>query len=442
VILLKNFGNIFKIPELTRKILFTLGVLIVYRIGVSIPAIGINTELLAGAFQKKAGFGGLLGYFDMVSGGALQLCTIFALGIGPYITASIMMQMLSLTVPSLEALVKEGEYGRKIINQYTRYLAVLLSIAYAFSYSLYLENLNVTQSPGLLVSSGLGFKLLFTLSLTVGSTLVMWLGEQISLFGIGNGSSMIIFAGIVARFPFYIKSIIEALRDGRLNILVALLILVGFALLAACIVYLEKGDRKIPVQYARRIIGQRVYGGQSTYIPFKINTAGVMPVIFSQALLNIPVFIVGMFVDRWKWLRPVADALQGGFLYSAFEFALIIFFTYFYTAIAFNPTELADNIKKGGGFIPGIRPGKQTADFFDYILNRIGLVGAVYLGVLAITPNILSIIFKLPFSVSGTSLLIMVGVALETSAQIEAYLIEHKYEGFLSSGRIKSKVAR
>lgn len=439
MILLRNFWNIFKIPELTRKILFTLGVLVVYRIGVLIPAIGINTQLLSESMKKSTGFSGFLSYFDMVSGGALQLCTIFALGVGPYITASIMMNVLSLTVPTLEALAKEGEYGRKQINQYTRYLAIILSIFYSFSYSFYLTNLNATQVPGLLLTSGIGFKLLFTLSLTTGAIFVMWLGEQISLFGIGNGSSMLIFAGIVARFPEYIRRMVEAVQDGRLNIILALLILVGFVVFSAFIVFLEKGDRKIPVQYARRIIGQKVYGGQSTYIPFKINTVGVMPVIFAQTLVNIPLFVIGLFVDRIKWLKPIADALSAGFLYNAVEFALIIFFTYFYTAIAFNPTELADNIKKSGGFIPGIRPGKQTADFFDYILNRIGLVGAIYLGLLAITPNLLGYIFNLPFSISGTSLLIMVGVALETSAQIESYLIEHRYAGFLSSGRIKNR---
>ncbi len=440
MILLKNFGNIFKIPELTKKILFTFGVLIIYRIGVAIPAIGINTELLVEYMKKASGFSGLLSYFDTFSGGALQYCTVLALGVGPYITASIMMQMLSMTVPSLEALMKEGDYGRKVINQYTRYLALGLSIAYAFAYSLYLENLNATYIPGLLVTPGFGFKLLFTLSLTVGAIFTMWLGEQISLFGIGSGSSMIIFAGIVARFPEYIRKTIEAVLDGQMSWMIALLILAGFVIIAGCIVFLEKGNRKIPVQYARRIIGQRVYGGQSTYIPFKINTAGVMPVIFAQAMLNIPLFLVGTFVGRLPWLQPVANALAvGGFLYNALDFALIIFFTFFYTAIAFNPTELADNIKKSGGFIPGIRPGKQTADFFDFILTRIGLVGAIYLGILAVTPTIAAVLFKLPFSINGTSLLIMVGVALETSSQIESYLIENRYEGFLPSGRMKSR---
>lgn len=437
MVLLKNFGNIFKIPELTQKILFTLGVLIVFRIGAFIPAIGISVPMLAEHMAKASAFSGFLRYFDTFSGGSLTYCTIFALGVSPYITASIMMQMLSMTVPSLEALMKEGDYGRRLINQYTRYVALLLSVGYSFAYSNYLMNANATSTPGLIVSPGLGFIVLFTLSLTVGAMFVMWLGEQISLFGIGNGASMLIFAGIVARFPTMFAQLLT------LHPLKALAAIIMFIIIAGCIVYLEKGDRKIPVQYARRIIGQRVYGGQSTYIPFKINTAGVMPVIFASSLLNIPMFIVGLLAERFVWLKSVSTAIAyGGPIYNALEFALIIFFTFFYTAIAFNPTELADNIKKSGGFIPGIRPGKQTADFFDYILTRIGLVGAIYLGVLAVAPTIMGSLLNLPFVISGTSLLIMVGVALETSAQIESYLIEYKYGSFLSSGRMKSKVVR
>lgn len=431
MILLRNFGNIFKIPELTKKLLFTLGVLIVYRIGTYIPTIGINVSLLSELMSKAKAFSGILRFFDTFSGGSLQECTIFALGIGPYISASIIMQMLTFTVPTLEQLMKEGDYGRKIINQYTRYLALGLSIGYGFLYARYLIYQNATKMPGLIVNPGWGFTLLFILSLAVGSVFVMWLGEQISLFGIGNGSSMIIFAGIVSRFPALIDQTL------RLHPLKALLVAGIFIFITGCIVFLEKGERKIPVQYARRIIGQRVYGGQSTYIPFKINTVGVMPVIFASSLLNFPLFIVGLIGTKW-----VVEAIQpGGFLYSSFEFALIIFFTYFYTAIAFNPVELADNIKKSGGFIPGIRPGKQTADYFDYILNRIGLVGAIYLGILAVSPSLIGRFLNVPF-VNGTSLLIMVSVALETSAQIESYLIEHRYEGFLSSGRIKDRVTR
>lgn len=436
--MLNNFTNIFRIPELTKKLFFTLAVLIVYRIGSFIPVIGINIPLLAEHMNRLGTAGGLLSYLDLFSGGNLQNCTLFALGIGPYITASIMMQMLSLTVPYLEQLAKEGEYGRKVINQYTRYLTCILSIGYSFGYATYLESANLVLTPGL------AFKFLFIMTITVGALFVMWLGEQISLMGIGNGSSMIIFASIVSRFPHDVIKTIHAVQIGNMHFLTALFILAFFVGLAACIVFLEKGDRKIPVQYARRIIGQRVYGGQSTYIPFKINTAGVMPVIFASSVLNIPLFIISMLSQRFEIFKAVADILKiNGFLYNVFTFGLIVFFTFFYTALVFNPTELADSMKKNGGFIPGIRPGKQTSDYLDYILTRIGLVGAIYLGVLALLPNIMSSLISMPFSLGGTSLLIVVGVALETSAQIESYLFDNKYEGFLASGRrIKTGVQR
>jgi preprotein translocase subunit SecY len=438
VVLLKNFKNIFLIPELTKKLLFTLGVLIVYRIGTFIPVIGINIPMLAEHMQRVGSLGGLLSYLDTFSGGALHQCALFSLGIGPYITASIMMQIMTLAVPYLEQLAKEGEYGRKVINQYTRYLALVLSVVYSLGYATYLEHQNLVLNPGL------GFKLLFVLSLTVGSMFVMWLGEQISLMGLGNGSSMIIFTGIVARFPQDIIKTVYAVQVGNLSGIAAIGILLIFLALTAAIVFLEKGDRKIPVQYARRVVGQRVYGGQSTYIPFKINTAGVMPVIFATSVLNVPVFITSLLSDKLAIARTLYEMLHvNGLIYNILQFGLIVFFTYFYTALVFNPTELADNMKKSGGFVPGIRPGQQTAKFFDYILTRIGLVGAIYLGALALLPNILNALVPMPFNLGGTSLLITVGVALELSAQIESYLIEHRYEGFLPSGkRIKSRIAR
>ncbi len=437
MVLLKNFGNIFRVPELTKRLLVTLGILIVYRIGCYIPAIGINIPLLAQHMKQLSGASGLLSYLDLFSGGALQQATLFALGVGPYITASIMMQMLSMTVPSLEQLVKEGDYGRRLINEYTRYLSVLLSIGYSLGYASYLEYANLVLTPGL------GFKMLFVLTLTIGGLLVMWLGEQISAFGLGNGSSVIIFAGIVARFPDYvIKTLSRVFETKDLHPLVALFILAMFVAIAACIVFLEKGDRKIPVHYARRVIGQRVYGGQTSYIPFKVNTAGVIPVIFASSVLNVPIFLSSMLSQRFEFFKAVSERLTiGGPIYSVLEFGLIVFFTFFYTALIFNPVELAEDMKKRGGFIPGLRPGKQTADFFDYILNRIGLVGALYLGTLAILPNILGAFISMPFYLGGTSLLIVVGVALEFASQVESYVIEHKYEGFLVSGKVKNKVA-
>jgi preprotein translocase subunit SecY len=435
VVLLKNFANIFKIPDLVKKLFFTLGVLIVYRIGTFIPVIGINTDLIKSYMEQAGAAGGLLGYLDIISGGNLSQGTLFALGIGPYITASIVMQMLSMTIPVLEILSKEGEHGRRIINQYTRYLTLILSISYSFMYSMYVQN------AGLVLNPGIAFKIIFVISLTVGSMFVMWLGEQISLMGLGSGSSMIIFAGIVARFPDHLIRTITAVNAGSLPGIIAWFILAIFVVIAGCIVFLEQGVRKIPVQYARRVIGSRVYGGQSTYIPFKINTAGVMPVIFASSFLGIPIFIVKMLSQRFEVFRAVADSLgPTSFLYNVLQFALIVFFTYFYTALVFNPTELSQQMKKNGGFVPGLRPGKQTADFFDYILTRIGLVGAIYLGILSVLPNVLlAFIPNMPFYLSGTSLLIVVGTGLEFSTQLESYLIEHRYEGFLTSGRMRSR---
>ncbi len=440
VILLKNFLNIFRIADLRRKLLFTFAVLIVYRIGNHIPVIGIDLQQLQLFMSQKTGLGGLFSYLDMFSGGSLKQCTLFALGIMPYITASIMMQILSMSVPSLEQLSKEGEYGKKIINQYTRYVALGISIVQSFSFAL------VVERYGLVLDPGWAFRLMFMFSLTIGSIVVMWLGEQIALHGVGSGSSMIIFAGIVARFPQDIITTLQAVTDKIMDPIIALVLLAIFVGMAACIVFLEKGDRKIPVQYTRRIVGQRMYAGQSTYIPFKINTAGIMPVIFSNSVMNVPLFLSAFLATRFTIFKWVSESLTPtGLVYNVIDFVLIIFFSFFYTALVYNPEELAENIKKGGGFIPGIRPGKKTAEFFNYLLTRLGLVGAIYLACLAIAPNLIYVILRLPFylsTLSGTGMLIMVGVALEMAAQVESYLIEHRYEGFLSSGRMRSRGAR
>lgn len=440
MVLIRNFINIFFVPELRKKLLFTLTVLFIYRLGNHIPVIGIDIDKLIMVMEKTmGGLSGLFAYLDLFSGGSLSQGMLFALGISPYITASIMMQMLTLSVPWLEEKQKEGEYGRKIINQYTRYLTLGVAIVQSFGIAMLIERFDLAIEPGW------SFRLMFMLAITVGSLFVMWMGEQISLRGLGNGSSMIIFAGIVASFPSDIIRTVGAVREGLLDWTVAILLLAIFLFTAACIVFLEKGERKIPVQYTRRVVGQRVYGGQSSYIPFKINTAGVMPVIFASAFLNIPVFLFSFlsgYSDVFKWISE--QLTYGGILYSVLTFVLIILFSFLYTTLIFNPEELAENIKKSGAFIPGIRPGRKTAEFFNYILTRLGLVGAVYLGVLALLPTIIhsKSVLDLPFylrSMSGTALLIMVGVALETAAQIESYLIEHRYEGFLSSGRLKGR---
>lgn len=437
MILIRNFINVFFIPELRKKLLFTLGILVIYRFGNHIPVIGIDIDKLHQLMEQKTMLGGLFSYLDMFSGGSLSRGMLFALGISPYITASIMMQMLSLSIPMLEQLVKEGEYGRKIVNQYTRYLTLGVALMQSFGIAVLIERY------GLAIDPGWSFRLMFMLSLTVGSILVMWLGEQISLFGIGNGSSMIIFAGIVSRFPDDVIKTIGATIEGYIDPVVAIVLFAIIVVLAACIVFLERGERKVPVQYTRRIVGQRMYGGQSTYIPFKINTAGVMPVIFSNAVLNVPVFVASLLASRFVMFKWIGDLFAPmGLVYNILDFFLIIFFSYFYTAIVFNPEELAENIRKSGGFIPGLRPGKQTAEFFNYLLTRIGLVGAVYLAALALLPNMVHALLSVPFYIStlgGTSMLIMVGVALDTAAQIESYLIEHRYEGFLMSGRLKGR---
>lgn len=434
MVLLRNFKNIFRIPELTKKLVFTLGVMVVYRIGTFIPVVGINVPLLAEYMKRMDTAGGLLSYLDVISGGSLSQCTLFALGIGPYITSSIIMQLLSMTVPYFEQLIKEGDYGYKILNQYTRYLTFGLSIMYSMTYATYLE------SAGLVLNPGFAFKAIFVLSLTLGSMFVMWLGEQITLAGIGNGSSMLIFAGIVARFPDYVLRTIYAVQTGSIHLLVALFILAFFVMITGCIVFLEKGDRKIPVQYARRVIGRRVYGGQSTYIPFKINTSGVMPVIFASSFLQLPMFLFRALSGRFEIFKSLVSAFTySGFLFNVCQFGLIVFFTYFYMEMVYNPEKLADQMKKNGGFIPGIRPGKSTADYFYHILTRMGLVGALYLGVLSILPNVLMAFINMPFYLGGTSLLIVVGVALEFSSQIESYLIDRQYGGFLRVGQVKSR---
>ena len=440
MVLLKNFTNVFRIPELRKKLFFTLAVLVVYRLGNHIPIVGIDIAQLKDLVAQKSMLGGFFAYMDMFSGGSLSRGMLFALGISPYITSSIMMQMLTLSFPWLEQLSKEGEFGRKMINQYTRYLAIAVSVIQSLGIVTLLERSNLILNPGW------GSRFIFVLSLTVGSMFVMWLGEQIGLYGIGNGSSMIIFAGIVSRMPDDIMRIFGGMQQGYIDPLVGILIFAIIVAITACVVFLERGQRKIPVQYTRRIVGQRMYGGQSSYIPFKINTAGVMPVIFSNAALNIPLFITSFLASRFEALRWLSTAVSPtSIVYNVVNFILIIAFSFFYTAIQYNPEELGENLKKGGGFIPGIRPGKKTAEFFNYLLTRIGLVGAIYLATLVLAPNIIHALLSLPFYVSimsGTALLIMVGVALELASQMEAYLIEHSYEGFLATGRLKGRGQR
>lgn len=436
VVLLRNFKNIFLVPELRKKVFFTLGVFAVYRLGTFIPIPGVNTH----AFSKLLGgglVGGLLSHFDLFAGGALKRFAIFALGMGPYINASIMMQLLTVMLPSLEQLSKEGEHGRQIINRYTRYLTLGLGLMYGLSTALLIE-----RSPGLVITPGWGFRFTTMIIMAVGALFVMWLGEQIGSHGIGNGSSMIIFASIISTFPGAVIRTLEKIRiGGAEDVLWAGVLLALLIGAIAAIVFMERGERRIPVQYAKRVIGQKVYGGQSSYIPLKLNSAGVIPVIFASALMSMPLAIVSLLASKLPFLKVLEEMLRrGSILSTVLTAGLIMFFSFFYTAIIFNPVELADNIRKSGGFIPGIRPGKRTADFFDYVLTRVGFPGSLYLAVLAIAPGIVYLLLpQLPTMFAGISLLIVIGVALDTSAQMESQLIERRYEGFLSSGRLKGR---
>jgi len=438
VVLLHNFKNIFLVAELRKKLAFTLGIFAVFRFGVHVPIPGVDLVALNNLIGAQMG-GGFLSYLDLFSGGALKNFAIFALGMSPYISASIMMQLLTIMVPTLEALSKEGEYGRRIINRYTRYLTLVISFIQAFGLAAYIE-----RTPGVVLTPGWSFRLSAVLFMSIGSLFVMWLGEQINTHGLGNGSSMIIFAGIVAGLPAAMIKLLEDVRMGQTDLLILGLLGIITVAFIICIIFLERGERKVPVQYAKRVVGHKVYGGQSSYIPLKLNPSNVVPVIFSSSILQLPMTIGGLLATRWPEVnRIMVDWFYNErMLYNVLNAGLIIFFAFFYTAVIFNPVELADNIRKSGGFIPGIRPGAKTAQFFDYLLTRVGFPGAVYLALLAILPSVLKNIIALPMIFSGVSLLIVIGVALDASAQIESHLIERRYEGFLSSGRLKGRYVR
>ncbi len=431
---IQSFQNIFKIPELKRRLLITFGLLAAYRVGAHVPTPGIDGNALAQFFDQVQGT--LLGMVDLFSGGNLRRLTIFALGIMPYISASIILQLLTVVIPALERLAKEGEAGRKKITQYTRYGTILLSAIQAFGIAIGLEGM---RSPGGVVvvpEPGWGFRLLTMLTLTTGTALIMWLGEQISEKGVGNGISLIIFAGIVVRLPSAIVASYTLMSTGELKLFVFGTIIVVMLAVTASVVIMQEGQRKIPVQYAKRVVGRRVYGGQSTHIPLRINTAGVIPVIFASSIILFPATLT-RFVPH-PWMQAISDALSPGRLtYTILYAGFIIFFTYFYTAIVFNPVDLADNMKKYGGFIPGVRPGKKTAEYIDRTLTRITLPGAIFLALVSILPDLLIRWFNVPFYFGGTSLLIVVGVALDTVRQMESHLLMRHYEGFL---RKKAKV--
>ncbi len=416
-----GFQNIFKIPELKRRVLFTLALLVVYRIGVNVPVPGIDSGALAEIFNR---FRGMLGIVDLFSGGALERFSIFALGIMPYISASIILQLLTVVIPHLEQLSKEGEQGRKKITQYTRYGTVVLSIIQGFGISYGLVQGGANAMPAV------SFIPLTVITLTAGTAFIMWLGEQITERGIGNGISLIIFAGIVVRLPAAIGATVELMRAGTMGIFKVLILLIVMVAVVGFIIFVEQGQRRIPVQYAKRVVGRRMYGGQSTHLPLKINTSGVIPPIFASSIIMFPA-TVASFIDV-PFMQAAAAAMNpGSIIYELVFVGFIFFFCYFYTAITFNPENVADNMKKHGGFIPGIRPGKRTADYIDRVLTRITLWGAIYVSAVCVLPSILITRFDVPFYFGGTALLIVVGVAIDTISQIESHMLTRHYEGFL-----------
>ena len=420
------FGNLFRIQELRKRLGYTLLLLSVYRIGVFVTAPGVNREVMKKHIQSSGGFLNLLNLF---TGGGFEQLSIFALGIMPYVSASIILQLLTVVVPALEKLSKEGEMGRRKITQYTRYGTILLSILQGFGIARYLESIK-EGNEGVVPDDikGWGFRILTVITLTAGTAFIMWLGEQITERGIGNGISLIIFAGIVARVPQAAVQTFASFK-GKADESTGDILLLGAVMLVsiAFIVYVERAQRKIPVHYAKRVVGRQTFSGQSTHLPLKVNTAGVIPPIFASSILLSPT----TFATWIPALKPVSEALQrGGWIYDGLYVLGIIFFAYFYTAVTFNPVDVADNLKKYGGYIPGIRPGKKTAEYIDHVLSRITFGGALYMSAVCVLPNILTNKFGIPFQFGGTALLIVVGVALDTVQQIESHLITRHYEGF------------
>lgn len=424
------------IPELRKRVIFTLFMLFVYRMGVQIPTPGINGEALAAFFQQNAGT--LFGMFNMFSGGALENFSIFALGIMPYISASIIIQLLTVVIPQLEALSKEGEAGRRKITQYTRYSTVGLSIIQGFFIASGLEGMSGPGGAAIVMDPSIQFKLMTVLTLTSGTAFIMWLGEQITERGIGNGISLIIFAGIVARTPAAIGNSIQLVKAGEIAVVFVPIMLALMVMIVAFIIFVETAQRRIPIQYAKRVVGRKVYGGQSSHLPLKINISGVIPPIFASSIMMFPATI-GSFIQI-DWVQRASAALSPGTVYYYFLYiVMIVFFCFFYTAVTFKPDDVAENLKKNGGFIPGIRPGKKTAEFIDFVLTRLTVVGAIYLSAVCVMPTLLISRFNVPFYFGGTALLIVVGVAIDTISQIESHLVMRNYDGFMKAGRIKGR---
>ena len=437
--MIEAIANIFRIPDLRNRILFTLAMLGIFRLGIFIPAPGVDRVALGDFFNANQG--NLLGLYDVFTGGALSQFSVFVLGIMPYISASIIMQLGQVVMPQIERLKAEGQSGRKKINQYTRYLTIGIAVIQSFSISVSLEQMKTLGGADVVMEGGWPFRLMTVLTMTAGSCFVMWLGEQITDRGIGNGASLIITAGIIAGFPSAILLMIQKLEIGEINLLETVLLGAGMFGVVMAIVFIERGQRRIPIQYAKRVVGRRIYGGQSMHLPMKVNVSGVIPPIFASSVMMFPATI-GTLYPHPLLERLAALFLPGSWVYNLTYIALIVAFAYFYTAVTFNPVDVADNLRKHGGFVPGIRPGKQTAEYLDRILTRLTAGGAVYLAAVCILPTILITEYGLPFYFGGTGLLIVVGVSLDTVAQIEGHLLTRHYDGLMGSKAGRSRGRR
>ncbi|MBE0502733.1 MAG: preprotein translocase subunit SecY [Desulfuromonadales bacterium] len=434
--MIASIQNIFNIPELRRRIFFTLGMLAVYRIGCHIPTPGIDSQVLAQFFSGTEGT--LLGLVSAFTGGALERMTIFALGIMPYISASIILQLLTVVFEPVQRLSKEGEQGRKTITRWTRYGTVVLSVVQGAGIAIGLQTMRGPAGEPVVTHPGIAFILLTIITLTAGTAFIMWIGEQITERGIGNGISLIIFAGIVANMPSAIVNSLRLVKTGAMGPMVLLLIVAAMVLVVWAIIFMERAQRRIPIHHAKRVVGMKTYGGQSSHLPLKLNMAGVIPPIFASSIIMFPATIASL-VDI-PWVRTVAGMMTpSNWLYNVLFVAFIIFFCYFYTAVTFNPVDVAENVKRQGGYVPGIRPGSETADYLDVVLGRLTFAGAIYVSAVCVLPTILVSEFNVPFYFGGTSLLIVVGVGLDTAAQIEAHLISRSYEGFMKGASIKGR---
>ena len=433
-----NFGAFAKATELKKRIWFTLAALIVYRLGTHIPIPGIDAHILAEVFKSNAG--GILGMFDMFAGGALRRMTIFALNIMPYISASIIMQLLTAVSPTLEQLKKEGESGRKKINQYTRYGTVLLAAVQAYGISVGLESMGTGGAGSPVIAPGLAFRLTTVITLTGGTIFLMWLGEQITARGVGNGISLIIFSGIVANLPIGLVNTLRLGRAGTLSTFFIIFLLAMAVAVVTFIVFMERAQRRIIIQYPKRQVGNKLFGGENSHLPLKLNSSGVIPPIFASSLLLLPATVAGFGGAAQGWVGTITAYLgHGRPLYMLAYVSLIVFFSFFYTAIVVNPNDTADNLKRHGGFIPGIRPGERTAEYIDYVLTRITVIGAAYLALVCLLPEILISYASVPFYFGGTSLLIVVSVTMDTVAQIQGYLLAHQYEGLIKRSKLRGR---